>query len=78
MAFGRRPPDILDVENMTSQQLAADEGNQQRLVNLIQSEALKAHLEARQRVDLRRDLVARLRPSDGPFSTGPESLVLES
>ena len=40
-------------------------------------EAMKAHLEARQRVDIRRDLIAKLRPSDGPFEAG-QYLVLGS
>ena len=70
MALGRRPPDILDLENMMPQQLAIEPSEQQRLSDIIQTEALKAHLEARQRVDIRRDLIARLRPSDGPFEVG--------
>merc|ERR1712078_78935 len=51
-------------------QLSIDPTEQQKLSETIQREALKAHLEARQRVDIRRDLVARLRPSDGPFEAG--------
>ena len=39
----------------------------EKLNNLIRDEAIKAHLEARQRTDIRRDLAQKLRPSDGPF-----------
>ena len=70
MAFGRRPPDILCIENMLPHQLAIEPSTQQKVSELVQREALKSHLEARQRVDIRRDLVARLRPSDGPFEAG--------
>ena len=70
IAFGRRPPDILNLENMLPQQLAVDVTKQDKLNDIIQKEALKSHLEARQGVDLRRDLIARLRPSDGPFENG--------
>ena len=70
MALGRRPPDILNLENMLPRQLATEPSVQQRLTEVVETEALKAHLEARQRVDIRRDLVARLRPSDGPFEAG--------
>ncbi len=42
----------------------------EKLDTVLRDEAMKAHLEARQRTDLRRDLVQRLRPSDGPFELG--------
>ena len=32
--------------------------------------ALRAHLEARQSADLRRDLARRVLPSDGPYAHG--------
>ena len=70
IAFGRRPPDILEVENMLPPQLFTEPTKREKLNNFIRDEALKAHLTARQRMDLRRDLAARLRASDGPFHVG--------
>ena len=32
--------------------------------------AMKSYLEARQRADLRRDIAARLLPTEGPFAAG--------
>ena len=51
-------------------QLVSEPPEQEKVNNLIRDEAQKAHLEARQRVDIRRDLAQRLRPSDGPFDPG--------
>ena len=36
----------------------------------LQNMAMKSYLEARQRADLRRDIVARLIPTEGPYSPG--------
>ena len=58
---------------MTPQQLAEEPTNDQKKNDLIQKETLKAHLEARQRSDLRRDLAKRLQPSDGPFIQAKQS-----
>ena len=70
IAFGRRPPDIMSIETMTAIQFVTDPTEQQKLSTVVQEEALKAHLEARQRMDIRRDLAQKLRPSDGPFHPG--------
>jgi hypothetical protein len=70
LAFGRRPRDILTLENSNPEQLSstpsAPELNDQKLQKL----AMKTYLEARQREDIRKDLASRLMPSDGPFSVG--------
>ena len=70
LAFGRRPPDVISTENMMPIQLATEPPVVVRIDEYLQKEAMKAHLEARQRLDLRKDLLARLRPSDGPFYPG--------
>ena len=41
----------------------------------LQRVALKAHQEARQAMDLRKDLARRVIPSDGPYSPGDKVLV---
>ena len=70
MAFGRRPPDVLSIENMNVAQLTTEPTKAEELSRVIRDEAQKAHLEARQRTDLRRDLAARLRSSEGTFQPG--------
>ena len=42
----------------------------QQTDELVRNLTQKAHLEARQRVDIRRDLAQRIRSSDGPFKPG--------
>ena len=70
IAYGRRPPDLLDVENMMPIQLVTDPTQRETTQEVLKRQARKAHLEARQRLDLRRDLAKRLKPSDGPFYPG--------
>ena len=67
---GRPVPDIPDIENLLPPQLAAPVGSDDRLDIVLRELALKTHQEARQRVDIRRDLAARLLHSDGPFHPG--------
>jgi hypothetical protein len=75
MAFGRKPPDLLDVENMNPEQLSAIPLPEDRTKSELRTLALKSHLEARQAEDLRLDLANRLRPSDGPFIAGERVFV---
>ena len=70
IASGRRPPDIIQTENMSVGQLTAEENEEVRLHSLRMKLAQQAHLEARQRLDIRRDLAARLLPSHGPLEVG--------
>ena len=44
-------------------------------LNELRKLALKAHLEARQSADLRRDLARRVLPSDGPYAHGDRVFV---
>ena len=41
----------------------------------LQRIALRAHQEARQALDLRKDLARRVMPSDGPYSLGDKVFV---
>ena len=70
LAFGRRPPDIIMTENASPTQLSEPEDPDQLRDVVIQRLAIKAHLEAQQMQDLRKDLARRLRPSEGPFKAG--------
>jgi hypothetical protein len=70
LAFGRRPPDLLDAETESPEELTTDPLTTDKLDRVVRKLALKAHLEARQAEDLRLDLSRNVRPSDGPFSEG--------
>jgi hypothetical protein len=70
LAFGRRPPDLLDYETSSPEELTNDPLAQDKQDRLVRKLALKAHLEARQAEDLRLDLAKNIRPSDGPFPPG--------
>ena len=70
IATGRRPPDVLDLESMMPKQLATEPTASQQSDDTVRKLATMAHLEARQREDIRSDLAQRLRSSDGPFSPG--------
>ena len=69
LAFGRRPPDLLDGETVSPAQLTSvsdeDQTHQQ-----LQQFALRSHNKARQQDDLLRDLSKRVQPSEGPYSPG--------
>ena len=74
---GRRPPDIFCTENMDLGQLDASVGEWEQaqrgcekeklevVADTVRKEAFKAHIEARQRVDIRADLLARLKVNGG-------------
>ena len=70
IAFGRRPPDILDVENMDPGQLTGAPPSGEETQLKLQRLAMQSHLEARQASDLRQDIARQLRPSSGVFSPG--------
>ena len=70
IAFGRRPPDLIMTENADPGQLSEPPNLDQQRNDVLQRLALKAHIEAQQPQDLRRDIASRLRPSEGPFSAG--------
>ena len=70
LAFGRRPPDLVDYETASPEELTTDPLTQDKLDRTVRKLALRAHLEARQAEDLRLDLAKNVRPSEGPFEPG--------
>ena len=70
LAFGRRPRDVITVENSNPEQLSHDQSKPEISDQQLQTIAMKTYLEARQRDDIKKDLAQRLMPSDGPFSPG--------
>ena len=70
MAFGRRPPDIIGVDNADPAQLTAEVPRSEVSIEATRKIAMKAYLEARQSEDLRRDIASRLQFTDGPFFPG--------
>jgi hypothetical protein len=77
IATGRRPPDMLDVETSTPEQLTANPDQEDRDMQTLQRIALRAHQEARQLQDLKHDLAKRIRPSEGPFKYNDKVFVWE-
>ena len=70
LAFGRRPPDLIMIENSDPAQLTGNMSTEDLKQEVLQRLAIKAHIEAQQLQDLRKDIASRLRPSEGPFSPG--------
>ena len=75
IATGRRPPDLFDIETSTPEQLSAEPLEEDRTMLQLQRIALRAHQEARQALDLRKDIARRVMPSDGPYPLGDKVLV---
>ena len=75
IATGRRPPDLFDLETSTPEQLSAEPPEEDRTILQLQRIALRAHQEARQALDLRKDLARRVMPSDGPYSLGDKVFI---
>ena len=75
IATGRRPPDLLDVETSSPEQLSASAPREDRTNQELQRIAMRAHQEARQAQDLRSDLARRVMPSDGPYVKGDKVFV---
>jgi len=71
LATGRRPVPLFDPENATPAQLTSDETAAEDLRDQqIKALALKAHIAAKQDMDLRADLGRRVLPTEGPFEPG--------
>ena len=68
LVFGRKPRDIVTIENSSPEQLSVPVSSLEQMDQTRQKMAMKAYLEARQRADLRRDIAARLPPTEGPYS----------
>ena len=75
IATGRRPPDLFDVETSTPEQLSANPPEEDRTTLDLHRIAMRAHQEARQSIDLRKDLARRVMPSDGPYQKGDRVFV---
>ena len=75
IATGRRPPDLFDVETSTPEQLSANPPEEDRTTLDLERIAMRAHQEARQSIDLRKDLARRVMPSDGPYQKGDRVFV---
>ena len=71
LATGRRPTPLFDPENATPTQLTTEntcaEDYQDQKIKAL---ALRAHIAAKQDMDLRADLARRILPSEGPFEPG--------
>ena len=74
IATGRRPPDLFDVETCSPEQLSVEPSSEDRTTLELQRIALRAHQEARQAIDLLKDLARRVMPSDGPYRKGDRVL----
>ena len=70
LAFGRRPRDIVTPENSDPAQLTGEPTDVEATAQAVKELAMRAYSTARQALDLRRDLAARLNMSEGPFSIG--------
>ena len=68
--FGRKPRDVITIDNSSPEQLSVPLSSLEQMDQAMQKMAMKAYLEARQRADLRRDIAARLLPTEGPYSPG--------
>ena len=70
LAFGRRPPDIVSLENATPGQMTDTPLEADEIVNRIRTLALGSYLKARQSEDLRNDLAGSLKFTSGPVNQG--------
>ena len=78
LVFGRKPRDVVTIENSSPEQLSAPVSSLEQMDQTLQKMAMKSYLEARQRADLRRDIAARLLPTEGPYSPGDRAFLLAS
>ena len=60
----------MTIDNSSPEQLSVPVSNLDQMDQTLQKLAMKYYLEARQRADLRRDIAARLLPTEGPYSAG--------
>jgi hypothetical protein len=70
LAFGRPPKPIHDLELEDPAQISEDPPKEGANALTLPRLALRAHQEARQLQDLRKDIARNLRSSDGPFAPG--------
>ena len=77
LVFGRRPLPLTDVETLDPAALSEDPLTDDLTNMQIQRLAIRAHMEAKQLQDLRRDIARNLRPIDGPYSPGDKIFFWE-
>src|SRR4051812_9960111 len=70
LVFGRTPPPLFDLETANPEQITNDPLVPDQLTEHMKVLAIKANLEAKQSDDLRRDMAARIKPSEGPYKLG--------
>ena len=75
IATGRRPPDLFDVETSSPEQLSVEPAEEDRTTLELERIAMRAHQEARQAIDLRKNLARGVMPSDGPYKKGDRVFV---
>ena len=68
LVFGRKPRDVVTIENSYPEQLSVPVSSLEQMDQTLQQMVMTYYLEARQRADLRRDIAARLLPTEGPYS----------
>ena len=67
LVFGRKPRDIVTIENSSPEQLSVPVTLVDQMDQTLQSMAMTYYLEARQIADLRRDVAARLLLGECPL-----------
>ena len=67
LAFGRRPPDIIFLENFTPGQLTTTRLAPDETINTLRRLALASYLKVRQAEDLRQDIASSLKFMGGPY-----------
>ena len=70
LVFGRKPRDMVTIENSAPEQLSVPVSSLDKMDQTLRKLAMQSYLEARQRADLRRDIAARLLPTEGLCSAG--------
>jgi len=69
LAFGRRPPDVVTLENATPGQLTTTRLAPDEKINTLRKLALTNYLKTRQAEDLRQDIASSLKFMGGPYHT---------
>ena len=67
LAFGRRPPDIVSIENASPGQLTLPNLEADEVVKRVREVALQSYLKTRQCEDLRQDIAAGLKMFGRPI-----------
>ena len=70
IAYGRRPPDVINVETSDPEQISMELSREDKTDIELQKIAQKTYHESRQADDIRRDLARQLIPTSGPFNPG--------